>query len=312
MQQRSTDCQPLLFAPSALLACGLRDAHSAPLVGERTAHGVKSWRTSPARAWEHPLVEWTRSGNSYTALGFDCDSRDAIQAAAACAVGAGELPTPNIYAARTASGHVQVFYLLARPVHRGDQAREKPLLFTARISEYYRAKLGADSGYTGVLSTNPVHSDYSTSYPRHEPYSLDQLAGAIPKGWRRPTLPTTAEGRNCALFAALCKLALRCSDDGLLTWARDLNSASPVPMTDAEVRGTWGSVCRYRARWRVHGHKQAWLWKQAARGRRGGLVSKGGGRPRKWASEAKRHRAYRAAHTERKQANTGSHVVRLP
>ena len=40
--------QPLLFAPSELLACGLRDAHHHPLVGERTENGVRSWRTSPA------------------------------------------------------------------------------------------------------------------------------------------------------------------------------------------------------------------------------------------------------------------------
>ena len=29
---------------------------------------------------------------------------------------------------------------------------------------------------------------------------------------------------------------------------------------------------RYRARWRVQGHQQAWLWKQAARARKGGLI----------------------------------------
>ena len=41
--------QPLLFAPSELIACGLRDAHSFPLVGKRTkvgrpvlAHGTGS------------------------------------------------------------------------------------------------------------------------------------------------------------------------------------------------------------------------------------------------------------------------------
>ena len=33
--------QPLLFAPSELLACGLRDAHHHPLVGIRTEDGVK-------------------------------------------------------------------------------------------------------------------------------------------------------------------------------------------------------------------------------------------------------------------------------
>ena len=57
-----TPDQPLLFAPGELLACGLRDAHTQPLVGRRTGDGVRSWRTSPARAWHWPLVEWTRTG----------------------------------------------------------------------------------------------------------------------------------------------------------------------------------------------------------------------------------------------------------
>ena len=43
--------QPLLFAPSELLACGLRDAHHHPLVGVRTEDGVRcrgSWgRSAP-------------------------------------------------------------------------------------------------------------------------------------------------------------------------------------------------------------------------------------------------------------------------
>ena len=183
---------------------------------------------------------------------------------------AGDLPTPNVYATRTATGHAQIFYLLDRPVHRGDQARAKPLRYLARVSEYYRASLGADSGYTGVLSSNPIHGDYQASYPRSDPYTLADLASWIPKGWRVPRPATTAEGRNNELFSALCKLALRCSDDGLLQWARTINSEFAVPLADAEVRVTWGSVCRYRARWRVHGHQQAWLWKQAARGRKSG------------------------------------------
>ena len=265
--------QPLLFAPSELLACGLRDAHTQPLVGRRTGDGVRSWRTSPALAWQWPLVEWSRTGNSYAALGFDCDSRDAVERAAASCMGAGDLPTPNVYATRTATGHAQIFYLLDRPVHRGDHARAKPLRLLARSSEYYRATFGSDTGYTGVLSSNPVHGDYQTSYPRSDPYTLADLASWIPKGWRVPRPATTAEGRNNELFAALCKLALRCSDDGLLQWARTINSEFAVPLADAEVRVTWGSVCRYRARWRVHGHQQAWLWKQAARGKRGGLAS---------------------------------------
>ena len=108
----------------------------------------------------------------------------------------------------------------------------------------------------GVLAYNPVHSDYATVYPRSEPYDLAELARALPANWRRPSKPAdlaTAPGRNCALFAALCKLALGGSDEGLLTWARTLNREFSVPLADAEVRGVWRSVCRYRARWRVQG-----------------------------------------------------------
>ena len=72
--------QPLDFAPVELRAHGLRDAHSFPLVGSRTAEGVRSWRmpASP-QTWGYPLVEWSRTGNSYAALGFDCDSREAVE-----------------------------------------------------------------------------------------------------------------------------------------------------------------------------------------------------------------------------------------
>ena len=128
----------------------------------------------------------------------------------------------------------------------------------------------------GVLAYNPVHGDYNTVYPRSEPYDLAELAHALPAHWRRPSKPAdlaTAPGRNCALFAALCKLALGGSDDGLLTWARTLNREFSVPLSDAEVRGIWRSVCRYRARWRTQGHQQAFLFRQTARGRKGGTAS---------------------------------------
>ena len=127
----------------------------------------------------------------------------------------------------------------------------------------------------GVLAYNPVHGDYNTVYPRTDPYDLAELARALPANWRRPARAAdlaTEPGRNCSLFAALCKLALGGSDEGLLTWARTLNSEFAVPLPESEVRGIWRSVCRYRARWRVQGHQQGWLWKQAARGRKGGLI----------------------------------------
>ena len=265
--------QPLLFAPAELLRCGLRAAHPFPFVGTRTAAGVRSWRTTPARAWAWPLVEWSRTGNSYAALGFDCDSREAVERAAACAMSAGDLPTPNVVATRTASGHAQIFYLLDRPVHRGEQARDKPLTYLARVSEYYRASLGADAGYRGVLSSNPIHGDYQTSYPRTDPYALADLARVIPKGWRITRPATTPEGRNCTLFRALCRRGLRDTDRQLDAWADRYNGGFSAPMDANEVRDTVRSVHVYRRRWRREGHKPSWLRQQSFLGVRGGTAS---------------------------------------
>ena len=106
------------------------------------------------------------------------------------------------------------------------------------------------------------------------------------------------------LFRALCKLALGGSDDGLLTWARTLNREFAVPLADAEVRGVAASVCRYRARWRIQGHQQAWLFRQAARGRRSGVVRRAGSLAERqpWAelgvSRAWWYRRFRGAKTE--------------
>ena len=183
-----------------------------------------------------------------------------------------DLPRPNVAAQRATSGHLHLGWNLRTPVHRGATGRPRPLAALGRIAEYYAVTLRSDRGYVGVLAYNPVHSDYATVYPRSEPYDLAELARALPAHWRRPSKPAdlaTAPGRNCALFAALCKLALGGSDEGLLTWARTLNREFSVPLADAEVRGVWRSVCRYRARWRVQGHQQGWLWKQAARGSKG-------------------------------------------
>ena len=229
--------QAFLFSPSELRACGLRDAHTHPLVGKRTAAGVRSWRTSPPRAWAWPLVEWNRTGNSYAAIGFDCDSRDAVERAAASCMAGGDLPTPNVYATRTASGHAQVFYLLERPVHRGEHARATPLRYLARVSEFYRASLGADAGYTGVLASNPVHDDYQTSYPRTDPYALADLASVIPSRWRVPRPATTAEGRNCEVFRALCKRGLQNSDSQLEAFAHTYNDQFVPPVGRGRAAG---------------------------------------------------------------------------
>ena len=180
-------------------------------------------------------------------------------------------------------GHLHLGWNLRTPVHRGAASRPRPLAALGRIAEYYAVTLRSDRGYVGVLAYNPVHSDYATVYPRSEPYDLAELARVLPANWRRPLKPAdlaTAPGRNCALFAALCKLALGGSDEGLLTWARTLNREFSVPLADAEVRGVWlicvplpGTLARPRASARLaletgctRAQGRAYRWAQGRHG----------------------------------------------
>ena len=277
---QGTETQPLLFAPGVLLRCGMRDAHSFPLVGRRDLDGVirASWRESPSIAWKRELIEMARTGNSYAAMVFDCDSRVSVEIAASACVGTGPVPPPNFASERAASGHFHVGYFLQSPVHRGEGARAKPLAFLGRVAEYYRAALQADPGHVGVLSYNPVNGAHTTTYPRFEPYGLGELARPIPKGWQIPKIPTTEVGRNSAYFTALCKRGLKDSDRELEALAYSLadeaRAAYPGAdhaFPDSEVRSTLRSVLRYRAVWRARGHAPWWIARQSARGSKGGL-----------------------------------------
>ena len=156
----------------------------------------------------------------------------------------------------------------------------------ARISEFYRQALGADLGYNGVLTHNPMrsahrHGEFLTHWGRKQPYSLGELAEPIPKGWRLPVKPTTEAGRNCALFVALMKWAGSPANIGreVVAVARATNDGLDVPLGDSEVAGLAKSVERYRRSWIAKGRfyteaeREAW---GCALGLRSGLVRRKG------------------------------------
>ena len=97
-------------------------------------------------------------------MGFDCDVPEKVlDALVSNHWGARSdvcpaLPEPNMIMQRRSNSHSHVSYFLAKPVHRGPTAREAPLRLFARISEFYRQALGADPGYNGVLTHNPMRS----------------------------------------------------------------------------------------------------------------------------------------------------------
>ena len=264
---------PIDYAPDIVRAHGLRDAHSRPLVsdGKREGGEMRSWRVAPVDAWDYPSLE-LRTGNSWPVMVFDLDGADAFDRVRAFTARGG--PHPNWVTLRESSGGVHVVYTLRAPVHRGARGRERPLVFLARVSEWYAAELGADAGYGGVLAHNPVPPRWAglhTTWGREEPYELRELAEPIPKGWRRPHLPRTAIGRNVALFERGMRWAGSEANLGhpvlpaLRVANREYFREHPAgPLPDGEVLSTAKSIERYRAEWVANGRfytpeeREAW------------------------------------------------------
>ena len=272
---------PLDCVPEVVRAHGLREAHSHPLVAIRTpTDEIRSFRTTADDAWReinpYQMLEWPRTGTSYAALVLDCDSRESVERAYACAMGAGPLPMPNVTITRLESRHVHAGWMLQRPVLRGSLARPNPLRVFARIAEFYTRALDADRGYVGVLASNPIDTThYTSSWLRRDGFSLAELARAVPDGWRwrRSTKqPATAPGRNCCLFERLMRFggSPRVTDAEVEHHAHVLNSGFLFPLDVAEVAGIIKSVNEhYRALWRDQGwHTSEFIERQTELGRR--------------------------------------------
>ena len=292
------------FTPAQVRSHGLRDAHTHPLVARLKG---ASFRVPASLAWGYPSLE-LRAGNSWPLMGFDCDVPEKVlEAMVGNHWGAVRgaihsidrlrrsdaqpaLPEPNMIVQRRSNSHSHVSWFLSKPVHRGPTAREAPLRLFARISEFYRHALGADPGYNGVLTHNPMpsahpHGEFVTHWGCNRPYSLSELAELIPRGWRLPVKPTTEVGRNCALFDALMKWAGSPANIGreVLAVARATNDGLDVPLGDGEVAGIAKSVERYRRSWIAQGRfyteaqRQAWgrvLGLRSGLGRRKGTAGR--------------------------------------
>ena len=276
------------FAPAQVRSHGLRDAHTYPQVAR--SQGA-SFRVPASQAWDYPSLE-LRAGNSWPLMGFDCDVPEKVLEAlvsnhwGARSDAQPALPEPNMIVQRRSNSHSHVSYFLAKPVHRGATAREAPLRLFARISEFYRQALGADPGYNGVLTHNPMrsahrHGEFLTHWGCNRAYSLSELAEPIPRGWRLPLKPTTEAGRNCALFVALMKWAGSPANIGreVLAVARVTNDGLDVPLGDSEVAGLAKSVERYRRSWiaqgRFYTEAEGEAWGRAL-GLRSGLARRKG------------------------------------
>ncbi len=224
-------------------------------------------------------------------LVFDVDSPDGYEAWKEAG-----LPAPNWITFNVLNGHAHYGYYLAAPVARACAAKQKPLRYLAAIEHVLAKRLGADMGYAGLITKNPVHGDWWTIWHHSEPFSLDYLAEFCPDADlaaynRRSRKEVGGLGRNVTVFDNVREWAYSAvrqfwRPNGYEAWADAVRMACESanafgreqggPLPHSEIKATAKSIARWVwNRFTPAGFSQV----QAHRGAKGGKVSKGGGRP---------------------------------
>ena len=246
--------------------------------------GTKTYIRTKKHAIQYPLVQ-VNHVHTVQYLIFDIDASDAY-----LHFFDENLPTPTWIAKNKKNGHCHVCYELKTPVCKTANAKLKPLRYLASIEYTYAKKLGADLGYVGLLTKNPVDRDWDVTVLNPRPFELDELADYVdleiqPKPTENEKNEVSGLGRNCMMFDVVRKWAYKairaCLDGGYDSWyqkvlnmALNANGAFLDPLPYSEVKATAKSIAKWV--WRNHTSAEfhaVFGEKQARRGRKGGLVS---------------------------------------
>lgn len=204
---------------------------------------------------------------------------------------------PNAVVENPANGHAHAVWALSEPITRTEYAHRKPLAYAAAVVEGLRRSVDGDRGYSGLMTKNPQHQDWTASWITDQLYSLGQLADQLTQAGHMPAPSWTKSrrknpiglGRNCAIFETARTWAYRevrhhfGDPEGLrlavLERVHELNAAYTEPLPATEAVQIAHSIHRWittRSRLWADGpavYEATFSTIQAARGRKGGLAS---------------------------------------
>jgi hypothetical protein len=196
------------------------------------------------------------------------------------------LPEPLWTTQNTANGHCHHCYKLQIPVSTSELASIKAIKFAQSIYYAYAVKLGADLAYSQLITKNPVHPQWRTTFWTDRAYTLEYLADFVDLPKRIPKkLEQVGLGRNVTLFEKGRHWAYSAVRDYLhhhssSAWEQavksqleSINEGFEPPLPYVEVKATAKSIAK-------------WVWQrfsygdfseiQAKRGAKGGAKSKRG------------------------------------
>lgn len=220
----------------------------------RFGHG--SYRTDKLTALSKSHLQYN-SRSLLGALVFDVDQDDAARSVLSLAWDDETIPEPSWITTNPHTEHAHVGYLLAEPVTTTPRARETPVRYAADLERTLLNRMGADRGYSGLLTRNPLHRGHVTTWGRSEPYTLGEMQGSLGKLDPRPPriVQEAGLGRNCSLFDAVREWSYgqfrhhstpESFDRAVTARALSLNAVSfEAPLSVTEAR----SVARSVASW---------------------------------------------------------------
>lgn len=226
-------------------------------------------------------------------LGFDVD-----RAGAAIDWSDRNAPAPTLTITNPENGHAHLLYALETSIRTAPDGKMKPLKYAAAVENALRKKLDADVGYSGLICKNPNHDHWKIAVWQRELYTLDWLADSLDLNteYDKEIVADYGLGRNCTLFDKTRKWAYRAIRQGWPEYdqwleacyerANAYNSQLLSPLDVNEVKGIAKSIAKWTTKefsvdsfkkYIIDTHKPDI---QRSRGRKGGLISSGGGRPR--------------------------------
>ena len=215
---------------------------------------------------------------------FDIDRSDAVMA-----WHDENLPMPYWTAQTQKNGHAHICYKLEIPLCTSEFGSQKAISYAAKIQAGLANKLGADVGYSHLITKNPFHPDWRTTFWTERAYTLDYLADFVelPKKLSKKQ-EVSGLGRNCTLFDTVRKWAYTAVRDYLhhhssLTWEKAvlthleaLNGEFQEPLPYSEIKATAKSIANYCWRKFSHAGFSEWQSNNAQRANAKGACSKGG------------------------------------
>lgn len=214
-----------------------------------------------------------------SSLVFDIDRQDAYFAWSDA-----NLPTPTWIAKNRQNGHAHIGYMLLAPVCTTHRAKQNVIQYLAKIEQAYSLALGADRGYTGLITKNPCHGTWENHTFGVQPYDLNYLADFVELQELKTDLKEVSGlGRNCMMFDTVrywAYKAIRAHRGStfaiwlgkVLEQCQNANSAFIEPLPYSEVKATAKSIARYC--WKKDGyHYQEFIDRQSRKGKLGGIQS---------------------------------------